>query len=1297
MHQLRHACVRGGLAALILILAGLASACHSTSTSTKVMVTVTPSSTAVALEGTSQFFATVLNATDTTVTWQVNGVTGGNTTCGTISTNGVYTAPAAIPTSTCYGSSTGSSACTITSGGTTTPVSGCVLITAVSNQDTKAFSTGAVILVSGVSITVTPLGPVTAGTGESLKFIAKISGSTNLGVNWLVNATQGGTSTVGTINSTTTGDGTLANAAVYTAPATVPNPATVNVTAQSIADTSQSVTILVTISTSSPPTLTDISPSQVPAGAYFEDIYLTGTNFLTTTSVLWSGTDLSTVSGASVIAVDSTVLRARIPSTLLTTPGTFTVTVQQQNPQQGTTPPSLSVQVVPVRPVLLSAAPSAPLVQNSNSASVQLSGGYYTPATLAEWNGHFVPVSPGGTFPFTLQATLGPGDLSTAGLYPIAVRTPSSTQQRSAINLPVRPSAVPVALPPVGGFSQSNGISGGPVAVGVNDVTGTAVVVDQGTSTLDVLNSAYSAIASQVPVGAMPTSVAVDGLRNIALVTSPTVSQSISSISRAGGMVTVTLSMALTVPGGNGVGSVAVTGVTDPTFNGTFVALTGSGTTTLTWAQASPDAASTGGSVGTGGLSVVDLSAPALTTILPCVGLSPVAVGVDEIHGRALVVSQNGSGATILDTAHPMACPVTQSISSISRTSDTVTATFATPVIIPGGNGSGIITISGVSDSSFNGTFVVLSGSGSTTLTWSQPGADASSSGGSASTGSVLSTVFAATGTKPQVGILPQMGWAIVTPGGGGVLTVVDMLHSSIVFTSTITTTTQGVAVNTETKTMLLAEPSTPAAFLFSLLNQVSTGVTTSVGNVATAVNPLTNVGIFLNPGLHQAIVLDMSTPATVGSPISLGSHPIATAIDAATDLALVADDADGTVTVIDLGATRSRLATPDAQILQVNPLITMTSGTSVPITVIGAGFNCPGSQIRVEESAIPLTSCTSRELTGTIPTGFLTQPRRLVVDVQNSPGSFSNVVNVLVGEVVQVGASPFGVGIDQDNDRAVVANSADGTASVIDISPTSLSFGSVISTVTVGTNPLGVAVISRLGTAVVTNNGSSSASVIDMTTNPITVPNTVTVGGNPSGIGATESQGLVMVTNTTSNSINLFSPTLATPSALGVDPGPLAAAISPDLELAVVVSASSSNDASILDISTGIPVFRSSVSGVLTPTGAEYDPVSKAFLLLSTGSNSVIGLDPVTLLRTSVRTGVAPSALGYDYQAGLLVTLNGGSKSFSVLDLFNGAVRDVLPITGSALYSVSIHRRLEYMVISDSANNQVLVFPLPR
>ena len=44
-----------------------------------------------------QFTATVTNTTDTAVTWQVNGVTGGNATVGTINSSGLYTAPAVIP------------------------------------------------------------------------------------------------------------------------------------------------------------------------------------------------------------------------------------------------------------------------------------------------------------------------------------------------------------------------------------------------------------------------------------------------------------------------------------------------------------------------------------------------------------------------------------------------------------------------------------------------------------------------------------------------------------------------------------------------------------------------------------------------------------------------------------------------------------------------------------------------------------------------------------------------------------------------------------------------------------------------------------------------------------------------------------------------------------------------------------------------------------------------------------------------------------------------------------------------
>ncbi|MGA9671470.1 MAG: DUF1800 family protein [Terracidiphilus sp.] len=51
----------------------------------------------VRLGGTATFAATVANLSNTTVTWQVNTVVGGNSTVGTITSAGVYTPPAAIP------------------------------------------------------------------------------------------------------------------------------------------------------------------------------------------------------------------------------------------------------------------------------------------------------------------------------------------------------------------------------------------------------------------------------------------------------------------------------------------------------------------------------------------------------------------------------------------------------------------------------------------------------------------------------------------------------------------------------------------------------------------------------------------------------------------------------------------------------------------------------------------------------------------------------------------------------------------------------------------------------------------------------------------------------------------------------------------------------------------------------------------------------------------------------------------------------------------------------------------------
>ncbi len=87
------------ICALSLMAILLAAGCggSSTTVSTTPSISVTGSGQ-VRLGSTDQFTATVTNESSTAVMWQVNGVTGGNSTVGMISTAGVYTPPAAIPT-----------------------------------------------------------------------------------------------------------------------------------------------------------------------------------------------------------------------------------------------------------------------------------------------------------------------------------------------------------------------------------------------------------------------------------------------------------------------------------------------------------------------------------------------------------------------------------------------------------------------------------------------------------------------------------------------------------------------------------------------------------------------------------------------------------------------------------------------------------------------------------------------------------------------------------------------------------------------------------------------------------------------------------------------------------------------------------------------------------------------------------------------------------------------------------------------------------------------------------------------
>src|ERR1700745_338540 len=80
-----------------------------------------------------------------------------------------------------------------------------------------------------ITVTVTPAS-ATVSPGASMQFLATVTGTTNTAVTWQVTGAPGGSTTAGTINAN----------GLYTAPNSIPSPATVRVTAVSSANTSDS-------------------------------------------------------------------------------------------------------------------------------------------------------------------------------------------------------------------------------------------------------------------------------------------------------------------------------------------------------------------------------------------------------------------------------------------------------------------------------------------------------------------------------------------------------------------------------------------------------------------------------------------------------------------------------------------------------------------------------------------------------------------------------------------------------------------------------------------------------------------------------------------------------------------------------------------------------------------------------------------------------------------------------------------------------------------------------------------------
>lgn len=438
----------------------------------------------------------------------------------------------------------------------------------------------------------------------------------------------------------------------------------------------------------------------------------------------------------------------------------------------------------------------------------------------------------------------------------------------------------------------------------------------------------------------------------------------------------------------------------------------------------------------------------------------------------------------------------------------------------------------------------------------------------------------------------------------------------------------------------------------------------------------------------------------------------------------------------------------------------TLTSATDLAgVQIFGSGFDS-ATQVRLDGASIPASDVqlvSSRQLTVTIPASFLAFPHRYALDAvtpDTSLGSVqSNATDFFVIQAVDMTPSctpavantqhPSSVAIADQlangpfSPIAVVSNSGCNNISVVDINPTvtvngvtqqNPAFGTILNTIAVGATPQGVAVSQPFGFAVVANNGDGTASIVNLLTNSLSVPS-VKTGTSPAGVAIDDATGAAIVTNTGSNTVSEInlgllsgsSPaTTLTASSIGGFQQPTAVAIDPDrgtnnqgiavvTSLQIVSGQAPQGALQVVDIGASTPILSTQAftGSVTAPaTGIVFDPTvftgtahSGQFYVSSSGGNVISSFNPDSGSAITVNVGINPTALALNPETGAILTTNFAGKTTSLVDTTSNPLKTVktIGLPGSAQFGVAIDQFTNLAVIVDQANNRLLIFPMPN
>jgi len=426
-----------------------------------ISVSISPTSATVALGAAQAFHAAVTGAQDATVTWDVNGVVGGNSTVGVVlnsqtdPNDTIYTAPQAMPP--------GAS----------------VTVHARSNAAPSVSASATVAFTTAINVTLAPAS-ATLAVNERQTFAAQVNNTPNQNVAWMVNGFPGGNSATGQICATgsspcqpvsTTSGGSVD----YVAPAGVPSPNPIIVTATSQANSALTASAIVTIL---PHIVVSVQPGSATVAGTGQQRFAASVTGTDNQLVIWTTAGAACGVPAACGSIDSTGLYKAPPAAPSSEPIEILATSSEDEGQSGT-----ATVTITGGPGIFSLAPTSAYAGSAGGFTLLVTGADFSPSDPGPGSTILVTGAPRTTSCASSTqcvTSLAAADLLSAGNLSVQLQNPDGSLSNTLTFVVLAPGsgigAIPLtpSAPTAAGIDivvvelSTNGGSGAPGNVSLN-------------------------------------------------------------------------------------------------------------------------------------------------------------------------------------------------------------------------------------------------------------------------------------------------------------------------------------------------------------------------------------------------------------------------------------------------------------------------------------------------------------------------------------------------------------------------------------------------------------------------------------------------------------------------------------------------------------------------------------------------------------------------------------------------------------------------------------------------------------